>query len=111
MKNNEMKELNALQLDEVSGGTRMQEHALRTLFLGGNIWDDSPVSLEDKFWAHAMVIARTGYTPVQGELNSEGEYELVYRAPDGTIMAHDDFMDYLRANYTVEYLSGGKCKE
>ena len=48
-----MKELNALQLDEVSGGTRMQEHALRTLFLGGNIWDDSPVSLEDKFWAHA----------------------------------------------------------
>ena len=110
MKNTKMTELDMVQLDTVTGGTRMQEHALDVIFNGAHIWAEDP-----GFWemlsASVNCEKRTGFTVRNGEINSDGEKELIYISPDGTVYSHDDFMDYLRANYTVEYLTGGKWTE
>lgn len=111
MKNTEKMELNIEQLDKVTGGTKLQEIALRVIFLGKDLLDDSPISFGDVFYTRSYVTFRTGFIVRNGEVNSEGETELVYESPDGIIYSHDDFMDYLRANYTLEYLSGGKWKD
>ena len=57
------------------------------------------------------VLGKTGFQVKKGEINSDGEVELIYISPDGKVYSHDDFMDYLRANYTVEYLTNGKWTE
>lgn len=105
MKENDKKELNLEQLETVTGGTREQSKDLHVIFNGGDIWGEGPTILEAAY-AQLRVTQRTGFVVKCGELNSNGEYELIYEAPDGTIYSHYEFLDYLKANYTVEYLLG-----
>ena len=109
--NKPIQKLELDDLEKVAGGTEAQKHALRVLFLGANIWDDSPVSDIDYLFSCMGVLGKTGFQVKKGEINSDGEVELIYISPDGKVYSHDDFMDYLRANYTVEYLTNGKWTE
>ena len=105
MKNTDKTELNLDQLENVTGGTREQEKDLHVIFNQGDIWGKDPNLLEI-LYAHLRVTQRTGFKVKYGEVNSNGEKELIYEAPDGTIYSHYEFLDYLKANYTVEYLIG-----
>lgn len=107
MKDNDMNELSMEELENVSGGTELQWHAIDCIFRGGDLFSETSVGFLDRCQIQLFIKERTGFTLRYGEVNSEGEKELIYESPDGVIYAHDDFMDYLRANYSLSYLSGG----
>ena len=107
MKDNDMNALSMEELENVSGGTEMQWHAIDCIFRGGDLFAEANVGFFERCQIIIYIKDRTGFTLHYGEVNSEGEKELIYEATDGTIYSHDDFMDYLKANYSLSYLSGG----
>ena len=111
MNNNDMNELNPDQLENISGGTQLQLKALNIIFNGGDYFRTEPINYLELMNLVSLVKQRTGFKVRENGRNSEGEVEYIYESPDGVIFNHDDFMDYIRANYTIEYLSGGKITE
>ena len=107
MKDNDMNELSMEELENVSGGTREQWHAIDCIFRGGDLFAVEDVGFLERCQTIFYIKQRTGFQLRYGEVNANGEKELIYEAPDGTIYSHDDFMDYLKDNYTLSYLSGG----
>ncbi len=105
--NTDMNELNPDQLENITGGTQLQLKALNMIFNGGDYFRTKPISYIEMLNLVSLVKKRTGFKVKEVGRNSEGEVEFIYESPDGVIYNHDDFMDYIRANYTIEYLSGG----
>ncbi|MBQ6017422.1 MAG: hypothetical protein IJL19_06020 [Clostridiales bacterium] len=107
MKKEHINELSLEELENVAGGTELQWHCIDCIFRGGDLFADANVGFFERIEIKKLIMERTGFILRYGEVNSEGEKELIYESPEGEIYAHDDFMDYLRAYYPISYLSGG----
>ena len=94
------KELSIEELNEVNGGTYGEWHILNVVFNGADIWDEKKLDFQSRKKLDEKIKKLTGFTVVKGYFFPEKDN--MYKAPDGTMMNHDEFMNYLETNYTME---------
>ena len=94
------KELSPEELEGVSGGTYGEWHILNVVFNGADIWDEKKLDFQSRKKLDEKIKKITGFTVIDGYFYPQRDNK--YKAPDGTVMNHDDFMDYLQAHYTME---------
>ena len=103
MNNNEWKELNLDELDNVSGGTRLGWQALYIIFNGPEGFDD--MLLAERYTMRDA-LAKKIKSIIGAEISHHSrvfdQEDIVVTLKDGTILTEDDFIDYIRDNYTME---------
>ena len=101
-KNN--KELTLEELNSVSGGDMAMWRALDVIFNGAEMWrdlDDLEVDLGQRFKLSKKIENLTG---IQVDFASvcNGNKDVSFKMPDGTILNEEQFLDYIRATYSME---------
>ena len=108
MKDNDMdknnKELSLEELEAVSGGDMAMWRALDVIFNGAEMWrdlDDLEVDLGKRFKLMKKIEKLTG---IEIDLNCvcNGNKDVVFKMPDGTMLNEDQFLDYIRATYSMD---------
>ena len=94
------KELSLEELDVVNGGTNSEWHILDVLFNGAELWDDKVLNDTEKRKLDEKIYSLTGFRVINGCFNPK--VNNTYRGPDGTIIGHYEFLDYLQEHYTMD---------
>ena len=94
------KELSLDELDKVNGGTNSDWHILDVIFNGAELWDDKVLKAHEKRKLDDKIFSLTGFSVVKGYFNTSVDNE--YKGPDGTVLGHYEFLDYLKEHYTMD---------
>jgi len=94
------KELSLDELDGVNGGTNGEWHILDVLFNGAELWDDKVLNGAEKLKLDDKIYSLTGFRVISGFFNPKTDN--TYKGPDGTILGHYEFLDYLKEHYTMD---------
>lgn len=103
MNENDMHELHLDDLDLVNGGTRLMWQALYLIFNGTEGFDDMKIneSFGIRFNLAEKIKKLTG---IKVDFNSQfyAERDIEFKMSDGTIMNEDEFLDYIKATYSMD---------
>ena len=112
MKDNN-KELTLEELDTVSGGDRASWRALDTIFNGAEMWrsfDDLEVSLAHRCYTAQKIKKLTGIAvdPAAALFSAK---DVTFTMPDGTVLNEEQFLDYIKATYSMDEILAWKASE
>ena len=103
MNEKDMHELNLDELDLVNGGTRLMWQALYLIFNGKEGFDDMKIN-ESYGLRYNLAKKIEKITGAKIDFNPTfyAEKEIEFKMSDGTIMNEDEFLDYIKANYSMD---------
>ena len=94
------REISFEELEGVNGGTRDEWHVLNVIFNGADLFDAEALDYAGRSKLEKKIAKLTGFKVAYGTINLDADIR--FKAPDGTVMNQDDFLDYIREKYTMD---------
>ena len=103
MNDNDMHELNLDDLNTITGGDKLMWQALYVIFNGNETFDEKKIAnsyrLRDNLAKKIKSI-----TGIEVDFMSKYDVnrDVVFKMNDGTILNEEQFLDYIKATYTMD---------
>ena len=94
------REISLEELEGVNGGTAGEWHVLDVVFNGADMWDAPDLNARGRSQLEQKIKELTGFKIHYGFYDLKAD--IVIKAPDGTLMDLYEFLDHIKANYTMD---------